>query len=245
MLATKISPLYVAAASNLLRFCRVCHRVAAVSPPVSVVFPTDGWQSLVKTPSLPHLELLRRSFAIESSVASLLAFPAALFTAIDRSGHHEFGGTFSLRSRCLSMASYSTVRALDRRGWKRRGVCTQLVFSMHIFVQPLYLIVLGEASGSVHICKHDRCVFVKRLVWMLHTASDFSNHLCSVPTKQILLSKFLIKFFPCDPGCSIVAIPEQSFTPDSGNPIMSCSPENPYPCSSTLSRNKRGSLPSK
>jgi len=106
MLATKISPLYVAAASNLLRFCRVCHRVAAVSPPVSVVFPTDGWQSLVKTPSLPHLELLRRSFAIESSVASLLAFPAALFTAIDRSGHHESGGTFSIAPKSLSFNGF-------------------------------------------------------------------------------------------------------------------------------------------
>jgi len=107
-------------------------RVAAASPPAPVVFSADGWQSLVRTPSLPAPGAIFfwRSFAIESRVTPLPAPPATLFTAIHCSSHRGSDGSFSIVPEFPTLflnASYSVARVLRSLRLEmssRHTVCT-------------------------------------------------------------------------------------------------------------------------
>jgi len=92
MVAAEILSLYVAAAGSLLGLCR--------GPGGSGVFPGSCRVSHERVAvfskdailTAPGAKFLRRSFAIKPRVASLLAFPAALFSAVRCCSHRGSGG---------------------------------------------------------------------------------------------------------------------------------------------------------
>jgi len=161
----------------------------------------------------PGTKFLRRSFAIKPHMGSLFTLSAAFFLAIGCGSYHGSGSSFLVVPEFLTLL----LNGLVPRGSGTQVVeagdiieaYVQLILWMHVLVQSVYLIFLGEASGPAHVRQHDRGV-VERL-WALHTALNLSHHLCSVSPWQVLLSKFSTKFFPGNPG-SVVAVPEQSFT---------------------------------
>jgi len=178
MVAAEILLLCVVAAGRLLGFCR--------GPGGRGVFPGPGRVSRKRVAvfskdailTAPGAKFLRRSFAIKPRVASLLAFPAAFFTAVRCRSHHGSGSSFLVVPEFLALLFNSFVFRGSGAQVAEAGdiveAYVQLVFWMHILVQSVYLVFLGEASGSAHVRKHGRSVFVEGLVWSLHTALDFS-----------------------------------------------------------------------
>jgi len=141
---------YMAAAGSLLGFCRgpggvfpgpdrVSHeRVAVLSKDAILI--------------APGAKFLRRSFAIKPHVASLLAFPAALFSAVRCCSHRGSGGSFLFVPEFSTLLLNGLVLCGSGAQFAEAGdvieAYVQLILRMHILVQSVYLIFLGEVSDS-------------------------------------------------------------------------------------------------
>jgi len=94
----------------------------------------------------PGTKFLRRSFVIEPCVASLFTLSAAFFPAIGCGSYRGSGSSFLVVPEFPTLLLNGSGAQVAQAG-DIIEVYVQLVLWMHVLVQPVYLIFLGEASG--------------------------------------------------------------------------------------------------